>query len=52
MDNGSASVNNVKQIKEDKKTASTFEFSINRLQEAVIWTEILGKPISKRRKRR
>lgn len=29
-----------------------FAFSINRLQEAVIWTEILGKPISKRRKRR
>jgi hypothetical protein len=27
-------------------------FSQERLQEAILWSEILGKPVSKRRKRR
>jgi hypothetical protein len=41
--------------KEEYKAADTSKEEMlmaKRLQEAVIWTEILGKPLSKRRKRR
>lgn len=41
--------------KEDHSAAAALKEDMlmaNRLQEAVIWTEILGKPLSKRRKRR
>lgn len=40
--------------KEDTNISTSREeiMLAKRLQEAVIWTEILGKPLSKRRKRR
>lgn len=50
--------NNTKPIKETKSTevyktdtSADINISLDKLQEAVIWTEILGKPVCRRRKR-
>lgn len=48
----------MQEIKEVKRpiVSQSYEsnevLSTERLQEAIIWSEILGKPVSKRRKRR
>lgn len=49
---GSAIKPEEKYNKEDDSSTINLEVSNKRLQEAIIWSEILGKPVSKRGKRR
>ncbi len=44
-------INMDNRIPSKKDNSFNFDLSQKRLQEAFIWSEILGKPLSKRRKR-
>lgn|GEM_PF-3205332 len=45
-------INDIKPMYQDKTNGPQTNLSSERLQEAIIWSEILGKPVSKRHKRR